>query len=328
MEFKNYTHFKNYCLKIALNKDYIASEQEKSIFNKFEELINLLNELESSSILKINKSIYDIVCLYFKCEKFSAIFKHMNYFINKLSKFFNNEVSFYYVVTSLNTIFDLEIEFKEDFILNGSSKSSIFYPSKISVLELKDVQEKIYTISEYDANYKNKFGVYFIYDSDGAIAYIGKSSTCVLSRCLQSARERKTLDFSKIELRECKNKSDVAIYEAYYISLYKPRYNSDLMFDDFPTIRLPELEISKVISRNVESEYFICNYTYYRQCVMNSDEFLSLLHTKKVYLNIQKNIDILQEIGIHTKYDMHNKAYALCLDDIKSEGKYATSELA
>lgn len=327
MEFKNYTHLKNYCLKIAYNNNYIVSEQNKCIFEKFEEVTIFLNELEKSNILKVNQSIYDIVCLYFNCEKFDAIFSHMNYFINKLKKFYNEEISFYYVVTSLNTMFNLGVEFDENFILNKSSQSSIFYPSRISVLEIEESLEKIYTLSNYDENYKKKFGVYFIYDSKEELVYIGKSTTCLLSRCIESAKERETLDFSKLELRECKSRSDVAIYEAYYIGLYKPKYNSDLVFDDAPTVKLTELEVSKVIIRNSESEHYNYNFTYYREHIVDIDYFFNKLSDKTIYLNTQKNKDKLHSMEIHTKYDMKNKVYGNCLEKIKSEGKYATSEL-
>ena len=57
MEFNNYTHLKNYCLKIAYNKNYFVSEEEKDIFNKFEKVIELLKDLEESKILKIILSI-------------------------------------------------------------------------------------------------------------------------------------------------------------------------------------------------------------------------------------------------------------------------------
>ena len=327
MEFNNYTHLKNYCLKIAYNKNYIVSEEEKDTFNKFEKVMILLNDLEKSKILKINNNIYDLICLYFKYEYFDAIFNHMKYFIRKIEKFYNNEINFYYVVTSLNSMLKLDIEYEEDFIFNELSRESIFYPSRVSVLEIEEATDKIYTLSNYDSNYKNKFGVYFIYDNKGDLVYIGKSSTCLLSRCLQSVKERKALDFSKIEMRESKSRSDVAIYESYYIGIYKPIYNSDLVFDDNPTIKLPELQVSKTIKRDAESEYYNYDYIYYREHVIDIDDFFNKYNTKNILFNTSENKEFLHNKGIRTKYDMRNKAYEECLEDIKSKGKYAVSEI-
>lgn len=327
MEFNNYAHLKNYCLKIAYNKNYIVSEEEKDTFNKFEKVTTLLNDLEKSKTLKINENFYDLICLYFKLGYFNAIFNYMKYFIRKIEKFYNNEINFYYVVTSLNSMLKLNIEYEEDFIFNKLSRESIFYPSRASVLEIEDATDKIYTLNNYDSNYKNKFGVYFIYDNKGDLAYIGKSSTCLLGRCLQSVKERNLLDFSKIEMRECKSRSDVAIYESYYIGRYKPMYNTDLVFDDNPTIKLPELQVSKTIKRDAESEYYNYYYIYYREHVIDIDDFFNKYDTKKILLNTPENKEFLHRKGILTKYEMRNKAYDECIEDIKSKGKYAVSEI-
>ena len=48
--------------------------------------------------------------------------------------------------------------------------------------------------------------------------------------------------FYRIEYRYLSNKADAVVYEAYYISKYKPQYNNDLIFDDELTLELPELE--------------------------------------------------------------------------------------
>lgn len=322
MQFNNYIHFKNYCLKIANNKNYNVSNEQISIIEDFEIVVNLLKNWEINNIIRVEKDILNIICIFFINNNFEEAFSNMKYFINKICKFLKKEEDFYYITTSLNTIFELGVEFREEFILSKEGKSSKFYPSKVRGLELVESEEKIYTISEFDMEFKNKYGVYFIYNHEGKLVYIGKSATCLLTRSFQSAKERKSLNFSKIELRECKNKSDIAIYESYYISLYKPKYNCDLIFDDIPSIKLPELTISKVISRDVNNDYILYKYKYYKVRVMNIEEFLSLSKKKKAYLFTNENLEFFRNNKIYTQNEMKQNAYQKVLQQIKSMDRY------
>lgn len=325
MEFNNYVHFKNYCLKIASNHGYYVCDEYLKVFEQFETVTQLLENLQCNHIVKLQKNILNIICNYFKNEDFETVFSYMKYFINKIHKFSRKEEDFYYVTTSLNTIFGLGVEFEYDFILSDKTRLSPFYPSKVKGLEIKTEEEKIYTINEIDINYKNRYGVYFIYNDKGEVVYIGKSTSCLLTRSFQSAKERKCLNFSKIELRECKNKSDVAIYEAYYISLYKPKYNNDLIFEDIPSIELPELDVSKNITRDIEHEYIVYKYTYFNSRVMHIEEFLNLAEKGDACLDTIENIEFLKNEGIYTKYEMQQKAYNHSIQQVKSSGKYTVT---
>lgn len=309
MNFKNYTHFKNYCLKIAKNKEYIVCKEYLQLFEEFELVVHLLNELEDMNIVKSQKNIQDIIVNNFKKENFEPVFSVMKYSIDELYRFLKEERDFYYVTIALNRMIHLDLEFNENFILNPASTKSRFYPCKVNTLLTKFAEEKVYTISKIDFSYKGKYGVYFIYNDEDELVYIGKSCSCLLARSFESARERNCLNFSKIELRECKSKSDVAIYEAYYISLYKPRFNSDMVFDDAPAVKLKELPISKSIVRDVDSEYFTYTYTYYVERVMNTTEFINLATNNHALLYTAGNVDLLKNNNIYTKYEAQQKAY-------------------
>lgn len=322
MKFNNYIHFKNYCLKIASNKEYIVCSEYLKIFEEFEFVVAVLNNLQDKKIIKIENDILDIICKCFKNGNFETAFSNMKYFVNKINKFYKNEEDFYYVTTSLNTMLYLGVEFEDDFILSDESKTSPFYPSRIKGLELKEEEEKIYTISEFDINYKNKYGVYFIYNTENELVYIGKSSNCLLTRAFSSAKERKCLNFSKIELRECKCKSDVAIYESYYIALYKPKYNNDLIFEDAPTIKLPELPISKTITRDIDSEYVKYRYTYISGRVMDIEEFINLANEGYACLYTKENVNFFRNKGIYSKPEMSQQAYQDSILQIKNSGKH------
>lgn len=159
---------------------------------------------------------------------------------------------------------------------------------------------------------KGIFGVYFIYDNQGVLAYIGKSSSCAISRSFSSAKERDLLDFSKIEIRATKTKSDLAIYEAYYISKYKPYCNTEHVFEDETTLVLPELEIVKTFERDIHNDYFEFKYRYVRSRVYDSKLALDKLN-KSIFLENEKNKTLLENKGYLDRYSMRQKAYENCL---------------
>ena len=106
-------------------------------------------------------------------------------------------------------------------------------------------------INEYKYHTKgidctNSSGVYFIYDKDNLLAYIGKSVNCVVTRCFQSIKERDLESFSKIEIIPICTKVDTDIYESYYIQKYKPYLNTMSVYEDeISGLRLPELDVKQ-----------------------------------------------------------------------------------
>ena len=81
-----------------------------------------------------------------------------------------------------------------------------------------------------------KSGLYYLYDKDKELIYIGKSVNLGV-RMLESAKfdDVKYCKFSIVN-----NKSDMSILEVYLISKYKPKYNKDLKYDDTATIEMNE----------------------------------------------------------------------------------------
>ena len=287
--FENYRHFKNYCLKMASSNNYNISKKQMEIFDKFEIIYNILKKLNYLEVLYFKKDILKTVCDIFKRTGFDNTFIKMNYIINKFKKFKDKEVDFYYITTSLSSALDVNIEFNEDFILNNNKNTSPFYPEKIKVIEIIDKSACVHTETVEISDYNNKFGVYFIYDYFDELVYIGKSTSCLKRRAMDSAEERINNNFSKIELRECKSRSDVAIYEAYYVSKYKPKYNKDLVFDDVVTIELPELEVSKEIIRDKNSSFIEYKVKDLKTISMYTDEFVEN-KSDNMYLNTHENL--------------------------------------
>lgn len=97
---------------------------------------------------------------------------------------------------------------------------------------------------------KDMRGIYFIYDKNNLLAYIGKSTACVVDRAINSVNERKLYDFTKIEIKPTQSQSDVDIYEKYYIQKYKPYCNIEGVYNDRSNIILPDIETKQVL-RNV-----------------------------------------------------------------------------
>ena len=120
-------------------------------------------------------------------------------------------------------------------------------------------------------------GCYFIYDNNEKIVYVGKSTSDLLSRSCTSAVERVLGDFSKIELLEFNTKAETSIFEIYYITKLKPKFNSESNTSDNIPFDLPDTSISKKIIMSVDKYKFEDrNSKEYLDCKEKSikDEFI------------------------------------------------------
>ena len=325
MQFADYKNFKFYCLKIAKNKNVVLDNEQISSFDRFERFYNDLNFIDEKELIKLPSDFLNKLCELFKKDAIHDCISHMDYFVRKFEKVLRKEVDFYYIITSLKTMLGIEVEFQQKAIANNNYGGN-FTQDKMPIIEILEDEETIYTISNLDFNYTGKHGVYFIYDSDEKLSYIGKSVSCILTRSLSSARERELLDFSKIELRETETKSDVAIYEAYYISKYKPSCNRDIVYDDLPSITLTDLYVSKTISRNKKQDYKKFKYTYFKKTVVELNNYSAAEKAELIVYN-SDNIQYLCERGMQTKYEAKNEIYSKEIAEIRNTGGLATSEI-
>ena len=83
MKFDNYKHFKNYCLKVAKNKEYTISNEQLKTIDKFEAIVTLLYSLESN-IISFKKDVLDVISAYFRSGNIETAFSKMKYFIKKI----------------------------------------------------------------------------------------------------------------------------------------------------------------------------------------------------------------------------------------------------
>ncbi len=324
VNFNSYEHFKKYCFKIAHNKEIKLTKKHYLAFDVFEKIPEFLSELKLSNKIDYKEDpLINIVNL-FKGNKIDEATNNMDYLSRKITAFEQGNVDIYYVFTSFQSMLGINVRFTEEFI-SSININDRFFPSKIRALEIVKATEKINSITANGLEGNNVYGIYFIYDKDGNIAYIGKSSSNAVTRSFSSVSERGLLDFSKIEIRGTKTKSDIAIYEAYYISKYKPKCNNDLVFEDETSLSLPDLEVVKEFKRD-ENDYFDYSYTYYRSSSCAVKDILQKLGDT-FFVDNEKNRMLLESNGIFDKYTMKSKGYEKCINEMRQKGYMAVSEM-
>ena len=139
------------------------------------------------------------------------------------------------ILLSVNCCFANSLEYKLELGKLKNAKSA-----KTKVIDIQINSEDLET------GYK-KSGIYRIYNQNNRIIYIGKSTSDLAERLRTSIREQFQkgnsmpyfYDYAIID-----NKSDVDIFEVYYISLFKPCNNSVNIYTDMPSIVLPELNFT------------------------------------------------------------------------------------
>ena len=88
-----------------------------------------------------------------------------------------------------------------------------------------------------------RIGVYFIYDDNDEVIYIGKSSN--LDKRIKTSCEAKKGKY--VRVAEMKNKIDATIYESYYISKLSPKLNKYYSDYNESSIDLPPIQLGDKI---------------------------------------------------------------------------------
>ena len=94
-------------------------------------------------------------------------------------------------------------------------------------------------------------GIYFIYDSNSELVYIGKTGNYVKRfRTHYSVKEGRTFKFLQVS-----NKSDMAILELKFIDLYKPKENIQDKFQSVTTLGIKCPEITSLPKQSLSKFY-------------------------------------------------------------------------
>lgn len=90
------------------------------------------------------------------------------------------------------------------------------------------------------------FYIYQFYNDKNQLLYIGKTINLV-QRFISHFSENnwKSKEVSRIMYAECKTKTDMDIYEIYYINVLNPRYNISLVNNVVPSFKLEELDFKE-----------------------------------------------------------------------------------
>jgi len=89
-----------------------------------------------------------------------------------------------------------------------------------------------------------RIGVYFIYDDNDEVIYIGKSSN--LDKRIKTSCEAKKGKY--VRVAEMKNKIDATIYESYYISKLSPKLNKFYSGYNESLLSLPPIKLGDKIN--------------------------------------------------------------------------------
>lgn len=303
MEFSNGSHLANYCLKIFKNKDIKIDLNFRNIILNLSKVYSFYKDLEDKNILVVNNNRFNNILEFCKNGDIDLVIKEIKCMIIKIENYNTGRMNF-----SLD-------EYTTAFLKNKENISNVYFPKKLNVLTIANAIDKAYLIKEDKLMDNIIYGVYFIYDENNEIVYIGKSISNVSTRCFESIKERNIHRFSKIEIRVPSSKSDVSIYEAYYISKYKPKFNKDLKIKDMLSIELTDIPIGKIYIKDY-SKFKTFEYQYYTKEKVTPIEYFDNENYIVITTQIEKE---LFKKRIFTKNSSANSTYYENLENYKDE---------
>lgn len=134
-------------------------------------------------------------------------------------------------------------------------RKQLDYERKQLRRERLERQKEITIEAKIDANtfsHEIVSGIYFLYDAAKRLVYIGKSVN--LNSRILSSIDTKSRDMNE-PILYCRfasvyNKPELGIYEAYYISKYRPAFNGEGIYDGELKLTLPELAFTDYIEKD------------------------------------------------------------------------------
>lgn len=144
--------------------------------------------------------------------------------------------------------------------------------------------------------------VYFFYDSNNTLLYVGKT-TNLKGRMLQHFSLellklepwRGTIDRSNIITLQCNNVCDLDLYETYLINKYNPLYNKDKVFNITPSFDLPYLEpmIYKFKLEKTKGVSFTNLSKEYLKLLATQSDPVRLLEIESTYPHLKEMVDTI-----------------------------------
>ncbi|WP_226639865.1 GIY-YIG nuclease family protein [Priestia flexa] len=321
-KFNDYNHFRNYSFKIMRNRSVKITNSIVQTFIEFEKVEKILIELRQAGTIDYTISPLDSIVKRLINKEFEETLCDMNDLVEIVESMIKGERNIYFLYCSFNEILGMDIFFQEKFILQNFNDrmSTNFYPCRIKCIEMKKEVDEIFPLESVsiESALVGSPGIYFIYDENEEIAYIGKGITCVTTRAFQSVEARRLYSFSKVEVYCTQTKADAHMYEPYYITLNRPYLNKEFVSDE-PTNMLPELSVTKVFSRATCNKPFTFNYLFARYKVLDVEDAMKRMDDN-LFIDNKDTKEKLREKGLWGKYDGKHTAYKEYVKKVRKLG--------
>jgi hypothetical protein len=231
--FNNNTHYLNYCKKILRNRSINTTGLEdvlKPLCDKLYEF-TLKNENRLRE-LNLRRPIHVFSYRLSQLTNWSELNKTINDMCNLFELYQN--------IIQENGAIDRDKyeELYDQCYIPSMIESNSYQLQKRNIRYSKQFAKKCEEL-------KTAHGLYFFYNLNKELIYIGKSTSSLGERVVSSSMERGSSRFVSFAIPA--TKSDTNIYELYYISKFKPPLNKEAKENDNTTIILPELELTEPI---------------------------------------------------------------------------------
>jgi hypothetical protein len=243
--YKKQKHFRNECIGWY---NYLNDNDEynKGNYNKFIKTVDNIYDFTINNVDTIYVKGLKYPTTYV-LEKLKSL-RRKRYRYNMLVSFINDSDNIIEIYLSLfnKPRSELINYYYNDILLYQ-------YDKRLNIQQInKDINNYSYCNHHYLIDLDNiadKYGIYKLYDKDKKLVYIGKSYTLGL-RIQSSLKERNCIYYSYCIL-ETKKQTD--LYEKYYISKLKPKYNIIDINTDISKLNLQEIMFS-----DIKSNYPMC----------------------------------------------------------------------
>lgn len=315
-KFQSGDHIANYIIKILKNKGVIVTKDKYLPLKNLGIVYDYINNINYDNKFDINFDNWIEFAKKCELEKLIEISNKCNKSIKNFIED-SNEHSIQTLLDNTHT----DTKYNHYYLMKKPNSKDIYYPKKIKVIQVyKTKMRSTYNLYIKPKIYdENKFGIYFIYDNKQELVYIGKSNSNVVRRSLESMSERiENRDFYKIDYILPKTRSDNNLYELYYISKYKPKFNSDSKEKDELTFELPKLEISYTFDNYKTEEEIITYQTSIKTIEVTKESFLKNINKYK--LATKENIEEEEnKIDLHSEIEGKNCSIDEYLNELRKK---------
>ena len=101
---------------------------------------------------------------------------------------------------------------------------------------------------------KKKYYVYLYFNKAGTVIYVGLTERPLANRVREHKTEALQKETDHVEFAEVANKTDMRMYELYYINKYQPKYNIAEMYHAESSIAVQKLTFIPYLEQGCEEK--------------------------------------------------------------------------